>query len=88
MTNKEIRAILQDHFGTETGAVSLHKGIWTVREGYFYRHGRSAETLVKKVQGIFPQAHIIDQGDHWANFNGGASLKASSHFWVQFKIGE
>ena len=86
MTNKEIRTLLQDHFGDETGAVSIHKGIWTVRECYFYRYGRTQEILAEKVKKILPQCQIIDLGDHWANFNGGASLKASSHFWVQFKV--
>ena len=86
MTNKEIRKTLQNHFCDEPGCVSYYKGVWTVREGYFYRHGRSEDKVALRVLGIFPEAKIVDKGDHWATFNGGASIKASSHFWVKFTV--
>jgi len=42
--------------------------------------------LAAKVKEIFPEATILDTGDHWAAFNGGASIRRSSHFWVQFTM--
>ena len=86
MTNKEIRQTLQDHFGDEPGSVSYYRGTWTVREGYFYRHGRTEDGVEAEVLEIFPEAKIVGKGDHWAAFRGGASMKASSHFWVEFTV--
>ena len=86
MTTKEIRQLLQDHFSDEKGHVTYSRGVWTVREGYFYRHGRSEANVVAEVQEILPAACVIDSGDHLARFRGGASIQASSHWWVKFTV--
>ena len=86
MKTRDARKLLVDHFGDETGAVSFYKGVWTVREGYFYRHGKSEVDLAAKVKRVLPEANVLDSGDHFAAFNGGASLRKSSHFWVKFSV--
>ena len=87
-TTKEIRKKLNDLFGCddETGYVTYSKGVWTVREGYYYRHGKSEQHLADLVLKYFPEAKIQDMGDHWAMFNGGASIRRSSHWWVKFTL--
>lgn len=67
--------------------VSKNKaGNWVIRRGFFYRHGATAESEAQKVREAFPGVTIIGSGDHWAPFKGGASIKTSSHFWVEFKF--
>lgn len=87
-TIKEARRILKENFGMDDdpGHVTFSKGLFTVHEGYFYRHGRSEEDLAHKVLEVLPEAKIIDSGDHYANFNGGASIRRSSHFWVKVRL--
>jgi len=62
------------------------KGVFVYRSGYFYRHGQDTKTHVNKVLSTFPDAKIIDSGDHWAAFRGGASVAKQSHFYVKFEI--
>jgi len=66
--------------------VSQKNGIFTVRKGYFYRHGMSQEILAEKIKEIMPNVEIIDTEDHWASFRGGASVAQGSHFMVKFKV--
>lgn len=66
--------------------LTLRSGIFTARWGYFYRHGRSASRYEDQIREVFPSAEIIDSGDHWAPFKGGASIHNSSHFYVKFKL--
>lgn len=60
------------------------------RRGYFYRHGCTAEKFRDAVSAELTKANIVhtvvDHGDHWAPFNGGASLARSSHFYVRVTL--
>lgn len=51
----------------------------TVRDSYFYRHGRTTDRLVSKVKTAFPQARIVDSGDHWAEW------PKLSYYYVRFE---
>lgn len=82
---KEARRILSESFH-DKGAVSFYRGIFTIRESYFYRHGRTAEKLVAKILEALPEVKVIKSGDHYANFNKGVSLKRSSHLWVKVRL--
>ena len=80
--------ILKHHANTDSFGTNK-QGETTLRWEYFYRHGRSAESYATSVQKII-DAHslnlmIIDSGDHWAAFRGGASTRNSSHFYVTVK---
>jgi hypothetical protein len=88
MTNKETRELLVEHFGSDddTGHVTLHKGVWTVREGFYYTHGRTPEMLAENVRDACPGVTVVDTGTHNAPFRGGAGVRASSHFWVKFTV--
>lgn len=60
------------------------------RRGYFYKHGATDESFGRRVmkrleeEGI--KATLLRTDDHWAPFNGRASLKASSHFLAVVRI--
>jgi hypothetical protein len=59
-----------------------YKAMWS----YFYTHGATPEKYVQKVLNKYPNAEIIDKGDNWAPFKGGAPIERQSYMWVQFKI--
>lgn len=64
--------------------------LYTFRSGYFYRMGRDENKVAARISKALT-AHgyrheIVDKGDHWAAFNGGASIARSSHFWVKIRL--
>jgi hypothetical protein len=63
-------------------------GVVTVRRGYFYRNGRTADDIVGDIVALFPGAVILEAVDVWKPFNGGAPLRRQSHFLVRFRTGE
>ena len=60
--------------------------VFTVREGFFYRFGKTSENLVAAVKRAFPEAIIVDSGEKWVAFRGGHTTAQGSHWWVQFKF--
>ena len=71
-----------------TGAddISLSKDIITVRRGFFYTMGKTADDYVQRVLKAYPKAKIIDSGEVWRTFRGGASVRTQSHWFVKFKL--
>ena len=84
MTNKEIRAKLRDEGCCDS--ISQRDGKWTVRRTFFYRHGGTAEKLWLSVNKLLPDASLVDMGEVWKPFNGGASVARSSHWYVVFTM--
>lgn len=66
--------------------VSKKDGVFTVRRGFFYSHGGSAEKFAERVKSAIPNATILDCGEVWKPFRGGASVANSSHWWVKFSL--
>jgi hypothetical protein len=57
-----------------------------VMSSYFYRgQGGTEEGLKAKVLSAFPKAEIIETGDHFTSFIGGAPVHKQSHIYVIFK---
>ena len=82
MTMKEVKNKLH------ADSYSSKGGVFTVRKGYFYRMSRTGETFKNEVSENIPKANIIDYGDHWTSFKGGAPLAKSSHWYVKFTVDE
>jgi hypothetical protein len=65
----------------------LKNGNIMVRKGYFYRNGMDADNFKNLVVAALLKngivANVIDYGDHWAAFTGGASVARQSHFYVE-----
>lgn len=66
------------------------QGNFIFRQGYYYRMGMDSDKFADRVKKELSNAgfnvEIIDHGDHFASFRGGASIKASSHFWVKARV--
>lgn len=80
MTTKDVREKLVGYVDT----VSHKGGVFTVRRGFFYTHGNTAAKLANVIKTMIPTATIIDSGEVWKNFRGGASTRDGSHWWVKF----
>ena len=83
MTKTEIQTTLT------CSAVSKNRaGNYIAKWSYFYHHGRTAEGYVAKVQDAFPTAIIIQTGDHFHAFCGGAKSGSArdSYMWVEFQL--
>jgi hypothetical protein len=71
------------------GAYTFHKdGTITAKWGYFYVMGRSPEGYMNIIKNRFPGVEIVDRGDHYHDFVGGAKVGSakSSYMWVRFKL--
>jgi hypothetical protein len=82
MTTKEVRAKLEGVFDS----VSQKDGVFTVRLGFFYTFGKTTEDVENSVRRAFPNAEIVDSGQVWKPFSGGASVARSSHWFVKFRF--
>ena len=65
--------------------VSKRGDVVTVRRGFFYRFGGSADKFAELVKERIPCAEIIDKGEVSLPFRGGAPVSKQSHWWVKFK---
>lgn len=81
---QQIRATLAGTFDS----VSFRDGKWTVRESFFYKHGRTAERVVRTVQRLVPSAIVLDSGEVFKAFSGGQSVARGSHFYVVFTVAD
>ena len=84
MAKKLTRKDVEEKLGGNQ--VTVSKGVFKVRMGYFYTHGYTAERLVAEVLAAFPNATILDSGNVWRAFRGGASVANQSHWYVRFTI--
>ena len=56
-----------------------------VRAGFFYTNGQNATGFAAKIAAKLPEFHVVDCGQVWKSFIGGAPLKKQSHWWVELK---
>lgn len=82
MTLKTVRAAL----GSAVDSCSYKDGVFTVRRGFFYTHGATAGHLAARVKAALPSATLVDQGEVWKAFRGGASTAQQSHWFVKFTV--
>ena len=84
---KTTRTQIQD--ALTCSAVSKNRdGNFIAKWSYFYRCGKSPEGYATKVQEVFPDAVIVQTGDHFHAFCGGAKSGSAtdSYMWVEFKL--
>ena len=62
-------------------------GVIVIRRGFYYRNGQTAESYADRVRVRLTEhniaAKVINCGEVWKPFRGGASLASQSHFWVE-----
>jgi len=68
------------------------RGTYIFRRTFFYRSGGTAESWAAKVVAQLTEANVkvevVDRGEVDKPFRGGASVKQSSHWWVEVKVVE
>ncbi len=80
MTLKEIKEnIYADSY-------SRKENVFTVRVSFFYRMGKTVDSLINHVLKAYPKANIIDSGEVWKPFRGGATIAQGSHWFVKFTL--
>jgi len=67
------------------------RGNLVLRWSFFYTMGRTAQRYVKAVTAALTDHGIphtiVDSGEVWKAFSGGASVSQQSHFYVEVKVG-
>ena len=74
-----------------TDQISKDKeGNHVLRQSYFYRpkesSGEYAARMHEEVKKHYPEAKLVDSGDHFANFKGDAPLSKQSHYYAKIKL--
>lgn len=85
LTVKQVRDVLD--YSVDT--VGKNKdGEIVVRKGFFYTHGRTAESFgancLKQLRDAGINANLIEVNEVWKPFRGSASTANSSHFSATF----
>jgi hypothetical protein len=73
-------------FKLRVDTCSRKDDVYTVRCGFFYRMGKTADTYRDRVLEVYPSAKIISFGEVYKPFRGGASVANSSHWYVVFQL--
>jgi hypothetical protein len=62
-------------------------GVIVLRRAFFYRHGGTAEKFADRVREAFVKynipAKVINSGEVWKPFRGGATVASQSHWFVE-----
>ena len=68
--------------------LSRRSGIYTAKYSYYWGFTKSGEEYKSKVLAVFSNAQIIDFGNHFHSFVGGAKTGSSqdSYTWIKFKL--
>jgi hypothetical protein len=68
--------------------VKFSKQTFKVCKSYFYRKGLTPEAIADKFQAEFPGATLVNTGDHWHDFVGGAKQFSAkdSYMWAEFAL--
>ena len=81
---KEIKKALE----MVSDKISVRNGVYTIKKSYFYGFGKDGSELAKKVESKLDNAVVIDYGNHWHPFVGGAKPGSSkdSYLFCKFYI--
>ena len=84
---KSLVSVIRQEVSGVDGVGRNRKGNVVVRRGYFYSQGMSEDVMAKSIQNQLAdfgrKVRVVDLGNHWAPFKGGASIAQQSHFWVE-----
>ena len=83
MKTKDVR----EKLGHKVDVVSFRDGIFTVKKSYYWGATKDGSNLVDKVKVLIPEATILEFGNHYHGFVGGAKPGSpqDSYWWVKFK---
>ena len=76
--------------GVHADQIAVKDNRVTFRRGFFYRMGGSAETfssrIMKDLANLGIQATLVNQGEVWKAFRGGAKVANSSHWFATVEL--
>lgn len=83
MTTKQVREAISNNAST----LSYRGGVFTAKKSYFWGICGDGSGLADKIKKLIPTAEIVDYGNHYHSFVGGAKPGSpqDSYFWVKFK---
>ena len=81
ITAKEIK----DAMFCRADTVGKNKaGNFMIRRGFFYRNGMDSQKFATAVmEALGDRVKLVDCGEVWKPFRGGATTANSSHFWAE-----
>lgn len=87
MKNANIVSQVKNALNYSVDSVGRNKlGQIVLRKGFFYRMGMDSHQLADKVQAKLDAAgvklKVVDCGEQWRPFRGGASVAQGSHWYV------
>ena len=84
MDTKQVKKALE----MVSDKISVRNGVYTIKKSYFYGFGKDGSELAKKVESKLDNAVVIDYGNHWHPFVGGAKSGSSkdSYLYCKFYI--
>ncbi len=91
MAKQSLTAQIRNALGGIADSVGKKKnGNVVIRRGFFYRRGMDAHKFAGGVETALRTSGldfvVVDRGEHWTAFSGGASTANSSHFWVEIAV--
>ena len=88
MSKKTVMSILKENVCCDM--ISKNKASnYVFRRSYFYRIGSPVsfcESVKIQLEQLGLSYELVDFGDHWASFKGGASIANGSHLYATFNI--
>ena len=84
MSTKDIKRHLEQLFDT----ISCRDGVYTIKKSYYWGFTEDGSALADKVKKKLPSADILDYGNHWHPFVGGAKPGSpqDSYHYCKFKV--
>jgi len=87
MKNTNIVSQVKHALNYSVDSVGRNKlGQIVLRKGFFYRMGMDSQKLAEQVQAKLDAAgvklKVVDRGEQWRPFRGGASVAQGSHWYV------
>ena len=65
-------------------------GNFIFRRSFYYRHGMTAEKFKNEILSLLAHAKlmatVVDYGEHYTSFRGGATVAQGSHWWVEVEV--
>ena len=91
-TKKEIRKLVKENLNPSCVGTTKNGNI-VFRWSFFYTNGNDSSKYVTAIITLLSKHHvtnysIVDDGEVWKNFKGGASVSNQSHWYVILEVNE
>lgn len=78
---------IKDKLGYNVDVLSCRDGVYTAKKSYYWGVTKDGSDFADMVQKVLPNVKVIDYGNHYHGFVGGAKpgSNKSSYFYCKFK---